>query len=179
MFNILKKGDINGCRSFETKQEMDEFFLTHDKKDYLILGDTKSIRLNEREKAIHDFNDHMIELSNNIQDVNLENDLDMKIENGEAIRIHSSINYDFYVLYFGIFVRKHKVTGKVRTVKYFWVPEAKNFYININNKRKLAAKIVYETFCEKVPAGYKIGFKDNNRANLDIDNLYIFESVKV
>jgi hypothetical protein len=173
MFNILKKGSFEGGQTFNTEEDMDKFFESHDKDDYLILR-TGFIKTDEEKSfdIMMDFYNEVID-HNYRRTLSLEEDLDERIHNGEAIKIASNTYYDYYALYFGAFAKRNKNTGKVSNIRYFWVDSSKGFYVKINNKRKHAAKLMYETFYTSISKNEVIKYLDNNRANLDINNLYI------
>ena len=173
MYNVLLKGSQEGGHDFQTELEMLKFFETHNKEDYIVLG--QGIRMRHDDKVKYEYEQHMRNIADTytVDKFDKVYDLQRRIDDGEAIRIASNEKYDYYAIYFGVFVSKHKDSGIVRNIKYFWKAESNDFYIKINYKRKRAAKLMWETFYGKLLPGEEIKFHDGNKANLDINNLYV------
>lgn len=175
MYNILKKNDQYGGKSFNTQNELDLYMVDKDENDYLLLGYddvalSKKYNINHEQFNIDNkINEFMGE--SKMLDLNLNKNFQYQLDNDLAIKINSSDTRDYYAVSTGFFVSVSKVTDKVKTIKPIWSGDS--FYISINNKKYNGGKLMYETFIDNIGPGMYVAFRDNNKKNFSVDNLYL------
>ena len=169
MEHVLEKG-IRQALEFETMKDVNVFLSDKEVEEYIVLKEGMKFILTTSGKDLNEVVDELQSETNKLQ-TDLRLNFESYLDNEEAILFRSSTHKDYYVMSNGIFISVSKNTGKVWNIKPQW--KDNKFRVNIAGKYYDAARLVYTTFIEDIDHNIKIGFKDGNKKNFAVENLFL------